>query len=287
MSEGCESGMTMKSGWTEVAITSEDKCRSNEVIPSEDVSESISSKSFESKLKMKSGDNQMSKEVIPSGDMCQADEVIHLQEACKSEEKMAVENICEPEKVLPSQDFGLTKDAQGYGARESIKENLVTEDFSLEGLSMESVSCVVPSTDGQPCRKRRRTDLQHDSLSSKKVSMIQMEYRRLRKKINDLEKELKKFRDRIKRLEIKTKAKGQTMNELHSRCPNNKIMKTVLKYINKPWLVPIDSDVPQNDKYISEARSFASSIPYYSLKSYDILRKWIRLPAPSTLRGLM
>ena len=62
--------MTMKSGWTEVAITSEDKCRSNEVIPYEDVSESISSKNFESKLKVKSGDNQMSKEVIPSGDMC-------------------------------------------------------------------------------------------------------------------------------------------------------------------------------------------------------------------------
>ena len=55
---------------------------------------------------------------------------------------MAVDDICEPEKVLPSQDFGMTKDAQGYGARESMKENLVTEDFSLEGLSMESVSCV-------------------------------------------------------------------------------------------------------------------------------------------------
>ena len=87
MSEGCESEMTMKSGWTEVAITSEDKCRSNEVIPSKDVSESISSKNFESKLKMKSGDNQMSKEVISSGDMCQADEVIHLQEVCESEGK--------------------------------------------------------------------------------------------------------------------------------------------------------------------------------------------------------
>ena len=87
MSEGCESEMTMKSGWTEVAITSEDKCRSNEVIPSKDVSESISSKNFESKLKMKSGDNQMSKEMISSGDMCQADEVIHLQEVCESEEK--------------------------------------------------------------------------------------------------------------------------------------------------------------------------------------------------------
>ena len=70
MSEGCESEMTMKSGWTEVAITSEDKCRSNDVIPSKDVSESISSKNFESKLKVKSGDNQMSKEVILSGDMC-------------------------------------------------------------------------------------------------------------------------------------------------------------------------------------------------------------------------
>ena len=285
MSEGCESEMTMKSGWTEVAITSEDKCRSNEVIPSKDVSESISSKNFESKLKMKSGDNQMSKEVIPSGDMCQADEVIHLQEVCESEEKMAVDDICEPEKVLPSQDFGMTKDAQGYGARESMKENLVTEDFSLEGLSMESVSCVVPSTDGQPRHKRRRTDLQHDSLSSKEVSMIQMENRRLRKKIKDLERELKNFRDRIKRLEIKTKAKDQTMDELHSLCPNNNVMKTVLKYRNKPWLVPIDSDVPQNDKYISEVRSFASSIHYYSLKSYGILRKWIRLPAPSTLRG--
>ena len=75
------------------------------------------------------------------------------------------------------------------------------------------------------------------------------------------------------------------MDELHSLCPNNNVMKTVLKYRNKPWLVPIDSDVPQNDKYISEVRSFASSIHYYSLKSYDILRKWIRLPAPSTLRG--
>ena len=88
---------------------------------------------------MKSGHNQMSKEVIPSGDMCQADE--DLQEVCESEEKRAVDDICDPEKVLPSQDFGMTKDAQ-------MKENLVTEDFSLEGLSMESVSRVVPSTDG-------------------------------------------------------------------------------------------------------------------------------------------
>ena len=111
MSEGCESGMTMKSGWTEAAITFEDKCRSNEVIPSEDVSESISRKNFESKLKMKSGlINQMPKEVIPSGDMCQADEIIHLQEICKSEEEMAVDDICEPEKGLPSQDFGMTED---------------------------------------------------------------------------------------------------------------------------------------------------------------------------------
>ena len=285
MSEGCESEMTMKSGRTGVAITTEDKCRSNEVILSEDVSESISSKNFESKLKMKSGNNQMSKEVIPSGDMCQADEVILLQEVCESEEKIAVDDICEPEKVLPSQDVGMTKDAQGYGARESMKENLLTEDFSLEGLSMESISCVVPSTDGQPCCKKRRTDLQHDSLSSKEVSIIQMENRRLRKKMKDLGRELKNFRDRIKRLEIKTKARDQTMDELHSLCPNNNIMKTVLKYRKKPWLVPIDSDVPQNDKYISEVRSFASSIHYYSLKSYDILRKWIRLPAPSTLRG--
>ena len=46
MSEGCESEMTMRSGWTEVAITFGDKCRSNEVIPSEDVSESISRKKF-------------------------------------------------------------------------------------------------------------------------------------------------------------------------------------------------------------------------------------------------
>ena len=144
---------------------------------------------------MKSGDNQMSKEVIPSGDMCQADEVIHLQEVCESEEKMAVDDICEPEKVLPSQDFGMTKDVQGHGARESMKENRVTKDLSLEGLSMESVSCVVPSTDGQPCRKRRRTDLQHDSLSPKEVSMIEMENRRLKKKIKDLERELKNFRD--------------------------------------------------------------------------------------------
>ena len=75
------------------------------------------------------------------------------------------------------------------------------------------------------------------------------------------------------------------MDELQSLCPSNNAMKTVLKYRNKPWLVPIDSDVPQNDKYISEVRSFASSIHYYSLKSYDILWKWIRLPAPSTLRG--
>ena len=196
MSEGCESEMTMKLGWTEVAVTFEGKCRSNEVIPSEDVSESISSKNFVSKLKMKSGDNQMSKEVIPSGDMCQADEVIHLQEVCESEEKMAVDDICDPEKVLPSQDFGMTKDAQGYGARESMKENLVTEDFRLKGLSMESVSCVVPSTDGQPRHKRRRTDLQHDSLSSKEVSKIQMENRRKEeKKIKDLERELENFRD--------------------------------------------------------------------------------------------
>ena len=78
MSKGCESEMIMKSGWTEVAITSEDKCRSNGVIPAEDVSESIASKNFESKLKMKSGDNQMSKKVIPSGDMCQADESLRI-----------------------------------------------------------------------------------------------------------------------------------------------------------------------------------------------------------------
>ena len=86
MSDGCESEMTMKSGWTEVAITSEGKRRSNEVIPSKDVSESISSTNFESKLIMKSGDNQMSKGAILSGDMCRADEVIHLQNVCKSEE---------------------------------------------------------------------------------------------------------------------------------------------------------------------------------------------------------
>ena len=98
-------------------------------------------------------------------------------------------------------------------------------------------------------------------------------------------RELKNFRDRTKRLEIKTKAKDQTMDELHSLCPNNNVMKTVLKYRNKPWLVPIDSDIPQNDKYISKVRSFVSSIHYYSLKSYGILRKWIRLPAPSTSRG--
>ena len=107
---------------------------------------------------------------------------------CESEEKMAVDDICEPQKVLPSQGFGMTKDAQGYGARELMKENLVTEDFSLEWLSMESVSCVVPSTDGQPHHKRRCIDLQHDSLSSKEVSMIQMENRKLRKKIKDLER---------------------------------------------------------------------------------------------------
>ena len=41
MSEGCESEMTRKSGWTEAAIASEDKCRSNEVITPEDVFESI------------------------------------------------------------------------------------------------------------------------------------------------------------------------------------------------------------------------------------------------------
>ena len=164
MSEGCESEMTMKSDWTEVAITSEDKCRSNEVLPSENVSESISSKNFESKQKMKSGGNQMSKEVIPSRDMCQADEVKHLQEVCVSEEKMAVDDICEPEKVLPSQDFGMTKDAQEYGVRESMKENLVTEDFNLEGLSMESVSCVVPSTDGQPRRLATKGDAQTSSM---------------------------------------------------------------------------------------------------------------------------
>ena len=75
------------------------------------------------------------------------------------------------------------------------------------------------------------------------------------------------------------------MDELHDLCPNNNVMKTVLKYRNKPWLVPIDSYVPQDDKYISKVRSFASLILYYSLKSYGILRKWIRLPAPSTLRG--
>ena len=46
---------------------------------------------------------------------------------------------------------------------------------------MESVACVVPSSNGQPCHERRRADLQHDSLSSKEVSMIQMENRRLRK----------------------------------------------------------------------------------------------------------
>ena len=79
--------------------------------------------------------------------------------------------------------------------------------------------------------------------------MIQMEDRRLRKKIKDLERELKNFRDRIKLLEIKTKPKDQTMDELHSLCPNNNVMKIVLKYRNKPWLVPIDSDVAQNDKY--------------------------------------
>ena len=59
--------------------------------------------------------------------------------------------------------------------------------------------------------------------------MIQMENRRLQKKIKDLERELKNFRDRIKRLEIKTKAKDQTMDELHSLCFNNNVMKTVLK----------------------------------------------------------
>ena len=41
MSEGCESEMTRKSGWTEAAMASEDKCRSNEVITPEDVFESI------------------------------------------------------------------------------------------------------------------------------------------------------------------------------------------------------------------------------------------------------
>ena len=199
----------------------------------------------------------MPKEVIPSGDMCQADEIIHLQEICKSEEEMAVDDICEPEKILPSQDFGMTKDTQGYGAKESMKENLNTEVFSLEGLSMESVSCVVHSTDGQPCHKRRRTDLQHDSPSSKEVSMIQMENRRLRKKIKDLERELKIFRDQIKWLEIKAKAKDQTMDDLHSLCPNNNVMKTVLKYRNKSWLVPIDSDVLKMTN-ILEVRSFAS-----------------------------
>ena len=60
---------------------------------------------------------------------------------------------------------------------------------------MESVSCVVHSTDGQPCHKRRHTDFQHDSPSSEEVSMIQMENRRLRKKIKDLERELENFRD--------------------------------------------------------------------------------------------
>ena len=62
MSKGYESEMTRKSGWTEAAIASQDQCRSSEVIPPEDVSESISSTNFESKLIIKSSDNQMSKD---------------------------------------------------------------------------------------------------------------------------------------------------------------------------------------------------------------------------------
>ena len=68
MSEGCQSEMTMKSGQFKEAITAEDKSRFNGVMLSKDVSESTSSTNFESKLMMKSGDNQMSKEAIPSGD---------------------------------------------------------------------------------------------------------------------------------------------------------------------------------------------------------------------------
>ena len=62
VSEGYESEMTRKSGWTDAAIAFEDKRRSNQVISPEDVSESISSTNFESKLIMKSSDNQMSKD---------------------------------------------------------------------------------------------------------------------------------------------------------------------------------------------------------------------------------
>ena len=62
MSKGWESEMTRKSGWTEAAIASEDKCRSNEVVLLKDVCESISNTNFESKLIMKSSDNQMSKD---------------------------------------------------------------------------------------------------------------------------------------------------------------------------------------------------------------------------------
>ena len=39
--------MTRKSGWAEAAIAFEDQCRSNEVLPCEDVSESISNTNFD------------------------------------------------------------------------------------------------------------------------------------------------------------------------------------------------------------------------------------------------
>ena len=95
-------------------------------------------KNFESKLKTKSGDNQMSKEVIPSGDMCQADEII--QEACESEEKMAVYDICEQRRSFHQKTLARLKMHRDILPKESMKENLVTEDQS--GTVVNGVCCM-------------------------------------------------------------------------------------------------------------------------------------------------
>ena len=72
-----------------------------------------------------------------------------------------------------------------------------------------------------------------------------------------MERELKNSMDQIKQLEVKTKAKYQMMDEVWFLCPKNNIMETILKYWNKPWLVPID---PDNEKYMLEVRLVISTL---------------------------